>query len=530
MISLRCVRLATALSLAFSVLVCRSNAGELRWAYDSPGQQWLPREVSLGDRGTQTLMAVGPFGGFTRCFSSFDASQPAPIWQRLESVSMYNPRVASAEFAAVHATLHDEQAGSSSLHNVYVRKYTSDSPQPDWTFTFPFQTNGHDRTALMMSHDGERIVAVVDDIWTSTESVVVLGRNSNVPLRTVAVPLVGAFVDVRLSADARRLYMASSLRVVIIDLDQGTVLFSLPIFDQMYGRPAISANGDVFAFGTQFAYKVYRWVGGTYQLAFTRPALSPLLAGKLDISDDGSTLAAALDDRVNFQTVIVEALDLPASLNAGQPVTTDTYTVTSASTLNNLESGLEVSADGRRIAVGLWGDGGGPSPEVVVFQRGNSTPILTQDLPGSVMDIDFSSDGRWLVVGSKSQHYNVFGGGGRVSLFSVGTGDCRVAGVPHLGGSVTVRVAGPAGSGAAALIASEPAVLPTMFPNVGTLYLRRTLVSPLAMPDCDANGFSSVVLPLPASTYSLGQTFYVQGLRSVPRRLTDDWATLTIVP
>lgn len=530
MISLRFVRQATALSLALFAFVSRSDAGELRWAYDSPGQQWLPREVSLGDRGTQVLMAVGPFSGFTRVFSSFDASPPAPVWQRLESVSMYNPRVASADYASVHATLHDEQAGSSNLHNVYVRKYTSDSSQPDWTFTYPFQTNGHDRTALMMSHDGERIVAVVDDIWTSTESVVVLGRNSNVPLRTVAVPLVGAFVDVRLSADARRLYIASSLRVAIIDLEQGSVLFNLSIFDQMYGRPAISANGDVFAFGTQFAYKVYRWTGSTYQLAFARPALSPLLAGKLDISDDGSTLVAALDDRVNFQSVTIEALDLPASLSSGQAVITDTYSVTSASTFDDLESGLEVSEDGQRIAVGLWGDGGGPSPEVVVYQRGSSTPILSDDLPGSVMDIDFSSDGRWLVVGSKSQHYNVFGGGGRVSLYSLGAGDCRIDGVPQLGGSVTLRVSGPVGTGVAALVSPDPAIVPTLFPNVGTLYLRRTSVNPIAMPDCDANGFSSLSLPLPAGTYHVGQTIHVQGLRTTPRRLTEDWATLTIVP
>lgn len=517
-------------SLAALAVVPFALAQELRWEYDSPGQQWLPRDVSLGNRGSQAFFAAGPFNAFTRVFSSFDASPPAPIWERTDTQSIFNVRVASAEMSDVHVTLHSEVSSVALQHDVVLRKYTSGAAQPDWTFTFPFRTNGHDRTALRVSRDGQRIVAVVDDIWTSTTSIVVLTPGSNVPLRTIAVGMSGAADQVQLSADGRKLYLSSALRISVVDLEQGTVAFSMLNFDQLYGRPAISADGSAFVYGTQSGYKVYREVAGTYQLAFVRATPAPWLPGKLEISDDGSTLVATLDDTAAFQTVTVEALDLAGSLAAGQAVTTDTYTISSTSTLDNVASVIETSADGQRIAVGGWGDGGGPTPEVSVFARGTPTPVAAYDLPGSVMDLDFSSDGRWLVVGSKGQHFNVLGGGGRVSLYSLGAGDCRVDGVPHLNGSVTVRVRGQPLGTAQVMLSSQAALVPTVFPSIGTLYLRRTGLQTINLPDCDANGESTLTLPLPTSAFQVGATFYVQGVTSTPRVLTQDWAAVTVVP
>lgn len=520
----------TGVSLAALAVLPFAHGQQLLWAYDSPGQQWLPRDVSLGDRGSQAFFGAGPFGAFTRMFSTYDVNPPAPIWEHLDSQPIHNLRVASAEFADVHATLHNELSSVPLQHNVLVRKFTSGSSQPDWTYTFPFRTNGNDVTALRVSRDGQKIVAIVDDTANSSTSVVVLSPASNVPLRTIAVTTTGPFQQAQLSADGRRLYLSSALRVLVVDVDQGTVVFNSLIFQQMYGRPAISADGSCFAYGTQTGYRVYQENAGTYQQVFVRATPASVVMSKIDISDDGSTLVAAFDEAVAFQTVTVEALDLAASIAAGQPVTTDTYTIGSTSTYDNVASEVQTSSDGSRIAVGVWGDGGGPTPEVSVFARGTTAPIATYDLPGSVMDLDMSPDGQWLLVGSKAQHYNVLGGGGRLSMLSLGAGDLRVDGVPHIGGSVIVHLRGQPLGNANLMFSNQAAAVPTVFPNIGTLYLRRNGLTLLGAPNCDANGDSSVTLNLPSSAFQVGETFYVQGATSTPRTLTSDWATVTIVP
>ena len=153
--------------------VCAGSASaqsQLVWSHASgPGNEnWNPKVVSIGEHGTQVLSAFGPFTDFTRLFSAYDQNPPSPVWQDDASTATNRHRVASARYADVHATLHDVDAGGAfNTRDVIVKKYTSASSTPDWTYQFPDETNGHEATAVHVSADGQTIVALMHNMFTA---------------------------------------------------------------------------------------------------------------------------------------------------------------------------------------------------------------------------------------------------------------------------------------------------------------------------------------------------------------------------
>ena len=69
-----------------------------------------------------------------------------------------------------------------------------------------------------------------------------------------------------------------------------------------------------------------------------------------------------------------------------------------------------------------------------------------------------------------------------------------------------------------------------MFPNVGTLHLQRWTMTMIPISDTDATGFTYYEYQLPSDPASIGTTVYFQGLATSPRRLTRDWAQVTLLP
>ncbi len=493
------------------------------WSHESGLEGWVPRTVSTGSAGTQVFTSVGPLTDYTRTFSSFDQNPPLPILQYVSPTPTLHHQVASADTMDVHAEVFDVDSGQPGLRRVVVKVFSPTVAGANWSYNWPTLTNGHDKIAVRISRDGTKVVAFVYNIYTNRVDVASFGPTSAAPVSTFAADIGNTFNAIDLSADGTKVVLTSSLRVQVHDVANGSVLYTSIPFVTLYSSLGISGDGSCFAFGTNGQVRVFRRNASTgqYSAAYTLSVAGQNYCDRLDVSDDGSTLVAGFNYMDTFRRVDVVALDLT------NYTTLWTDTIVGQGAWQNVVSDVAVSANGSRIAGGLWGDELGAAPEIRTYRRTSATPLRSIDLPGSVYDLDLSADGRRLAVASKATHANVAAGGGRVQLYEVENLDVGVAGIPHVGGTVQVHLRGTPGH--PAVLFTSPTLMgtPQTFPNIGTLFLSRTGLGVLPVGTFDASGDAFVNLNTGST---VGATLYLQGYSSSPRRLGHDWVRLTVVP
>jgi hypothetical protein len=95
--------------------------------------------------------------------------------------------------------------------------------------------------------------------------------------------------------------------------------------------------------------------------------------------------------------------------------------------LKNFPEAVDLSPDGRRMAIGTWGSGG-PDPQLMLFDRAQTLPVYSTYLSGSVMALDLDDTGTRIAVASKAGHANQFSTTGFVQLFDTGERDLQLVG------------------------------------------------------------------------------------------------------
>jgi hypothetical protein len=249
-----------------------------------------------------------------------------------------------------------------------------------------------------------------------------------------------------------------------------------------------------------------------------------VVCDQLGLSRDGNTLVIGWHHYDQNLRVRIETMDVPTK------TLTMTDTDVGTGTYQNIVNAISVSDDGSRFAVGLWGDQGDVCPELRFYRRTQNAPVRLHNLTGSVQDLEMSSDGERVAVAYKNAHANSFASGGGFALYAFEEPDLRVLGVPSLGSSVTVSLRGPANAQARLLWAPTAATTPTVFPGMGTLHLSRTQTTIVPIGMTDATGRVSSSFPISAQAGQVGSSIFLQGLFLGPRRLTLDWARVTILP
>ena len=395
-------------------------AGTL-WTHPDGGLGWIGRALSIGNRGSEILAAYSLNSERTELFSAFDSNPPAALWSDAGSVGSEYHHVASAERANVHVALHTLNPGQPSA--VYrLAKYTSTSGgAPDWTYSFPISFPvSDDCSGVGISRDGQTIVAAASDPANSTVKIAVFTPGSNVPVSYTSCTLAGTNNCLRgfdLSADGSTLYFSSAsspVEAFVFDVATHAVVFSTSI-NSSFDSHAISGNGSVFAFGNFGALSVFEKIAGVYTNTYTRNLAGSNFCSCLDISDDGSTIAAGWTYYDTYLTSRIEAIDVPT-----HSVTMNDVVVATGA-LQNFATSISLSADGQRFAAGLWGDGSGPVAEARVYSKTQNAPIATLNLNGSVYGARISADGQRAVFASKAVHANDFGLGGRIDLVGLAT-------------------------------------------------------------------------------------------------------------
>jgi hypothetical protein len=388
----------------------------LLWQHPDGGLLWIGNAVSIGNHGSEVFTEYDLNNEQTQLFSAYDTNPPTALWTDLAALGSDAHYVASAENGNVHVALRSYTSG---VPHCQLSKYTSTGGGvPDWTYNFAVMPTAG--TNVGISRNGQVIVAAASYQATSTVDIAVFSPASNVPLSYTTVPLGGTNNGIRgfdLSADGSTLYFSSAGNPVnanIFDIATTSVVFSTSIAAS-FDSHGISGDGSVFAFGNFGVMRVWQKIAGVYTNTINRNISGSCYCGYLDVSDDGSTVAYGFTFYSNYLPVQIEAIDVPSQ------AVTMSETVTATGSFQNIVSGVSCSADGKRFAVGLWGDGAGPVAEARLYSKTSSTPISALELGGSVFGLKISADGQRAAFGSKSVHANQFGNGGFITLLGDNT-------------------------------------------------------------------------------------------------------------
>ena len=455
--------------------------------------------------------------------SGFDETPADPVWQTIAGPDLTQAQCASAESGDSHVTIHQVVSGTDQLHRLaVVTKYNSSSAAPQWTYTFTPLIGGPSR--IGMSRDGNVIAAAILNNWTSRCEIAFFGPNSSVPTGTLSLPSFTQLRGFDLSSDGSTLYVSSASQAVVIDRATLTTRATIALPTALDCH-ALSGDGSVLAYGTFGTLVVWeRQAGGNYAWTHTHTVPGTNVCGRIDISDDNSTIAFGFNFYDTNLHVRIEALDVPTKTIT---MSEDAY---GTGTLQNVVSDVSISADGSRFAVALWGDEGDVCPEVRVYAKNSSVPLKLYNLPGSAFDVDLSPDGQRLAVASKAVHANTFASGGTISLYALTREDIRVTGVPHLGSQITVTMRGKPFVQSSLLWTNAPAANPTVFGNLGTLYLQRTTLNSIQTGLTGEGGEVQYTYDVSSNPADIGRSVYFQGFFASPRRFTQDWVKVTILP
>jgi len=500
-----------------------TNGGAL-WTHTDGGAAWIGSAVSIGNIGSQVFTEYDLNNEAAELFSVYDSDPPTPIWSDGGPLDTEFRMVDSATATDTHVAISQiVLGGNSTTRQAVLRKYSSGSGTPDWTYTFTPVINAGSKVGI--SRDGSTIVAAIMNSNTTSVEIAVFGPDSGTPTSYTVLP-PGSNNSLRgwdLSADGTTLYYSQGTDVNIYDVAAQAVIFTTNA-GASFDSHSISGDGSVFAYGGFGFMRVFTYNGLTYVNTHTQTLGGSNYCARIDISDDSSTVAYGWYFYSPGLVVRIEALDLVTG------TVTMSELVTGTGAYQNVVSDISCSADGSRFAVGLWGDAGNLAAELRLYSNTQSSPLQTLNLGGSIFDVDLSADGQRVVGGGKAVHANQFGNGGHVEVLDEGDEDFIMRGAPRIGTAPDLEIYGPAGQPAILISSHLPQDPPIVFPQAGTLYVKRSQLTFTAIGPVPAGGMKIKSYPIASDNALVGTNQYLQVFFLNPRRLTKDYMKITFLP
>jgi hypothetical protein len=296
-----------------------------------------------------------------------------------------------------------------------VRAFSSGSGDELWSHDFPAQFDSGGADSVRISDDGRTGVVYLANTG-SGGALFVFDAQTGDLLHQFNQNVPGAGVD--LTGDGALALLTQSDFGRVIDTKTGKELFAQQA-NGAGGRFRISGNGDVILLGG-FDLRVFKRAqgGDTWGLQWTFKKPVSWYGWGSAVSVDGSTIGVMSHNwGGNYLDTTTYVFDIGSNIPLGQ------YDTFGSGNFQDSVSGAAISDDGSVLAVSSWGTQHNEHPEVMIFDRSVNL-IGSVDTPGSPFGLDLSTDGRYVLVGSKAIHANETGNGGQVRLYEVETAGC----------------------------------------------------------------------------------------------------------
>src|SRR6516165_10240202 len=293
--------------------------------------------------------------------------------------------------------------------------FTSNSNgTPDWSFPYPVSDPNLPANSrkVATSRDGSTIAAVVSDSVTQNSTLYVFEATTGAVRLSLPDPL--RMDGVELTDDGSIALVTQDNRAELVNTTTGDIVFSVAGSGAGNIFYRVSGDGHVFVTGG-FSFDVYAFNGTTYTRVNHFSQANFWFGGACAISRDGSTAGTFGSNYINnWLNGVVYLFDVASGTMLGS------YPVSGSGMYQGTPVGAGSNDDGSVMAFASWGTEFHDWPEVMVFDR-NVQLIGQIDFPGSAFSVDVSSDGQYVVGGSKAVHANQFGSGGRIELIQLQT-------------------------------------------------------------------------------------------------------------
>jgi len=282
---------------------------------------------------------------------------------------------------------------------------------PDWSFPFPVSDPNLPASSkkVAVSYDGSTIASVVSDSVTQNSTLYVFEADTGEIRSSRTDALRMNAVD--LTDDGSVALVTEDNLAVLVDTSNGNTLFSVAGSGAGNIFYRISGDGNVFV-TNGFNLDVYKFDGTTYQRVIHFTRASSWFGGASIVSRDGSTVGSFAGNFTNWLSGEVFLFDVDSAQMIGS------YPVSGTGQYQGTPVGAESNDNGTVMAFASWGTEFHDWPEVMVFNR-NVDLIGAINFPGSAFGVDVSTDGQYVVGGSKAVHANQFGSGGRIELIQL---------------------------------------------------------------------------------------------------------------
>jgi len=507
------------LLVGLGLVTTASAQGQQLWTLESQGN-WQCNVVSLGSGGNRVITQIGASSGAFKAFSSAPQDPPTPLMEVNLSGLAFNVMLDSADDADRHASMYQRpSAVSAGQWDSVVQGFDGNGCL--WEYVLPNPTAIMPGSGVAISDDGQVIISALWEISTGRTTLTQHDPLTGNPTSLHELAPAGKLKNIALSGDGTTIAAASSIYLYIIDVPSGAILHSHLLYSEpSYGALDISGDGSLIGYGTTEKIRTWKRNGSAYSTSTTiLPVGSAPLC--LSISDDGSAMAAGLWFFDGTPLIDIRAYEV------GSTVPTMVFQDPIPPGAVNGTLHIEICDDGSRLAAGLLGDDQHDLPEVLIFDSSSSSPVASFDRPGAILALDFSGDATKLAVVTNAAHSVDTGGPGSVDLYDISPSDFHYAGTPTLGSTLTfIQELGQSSYGR--VLRADTLGTPFDYGTLGTLYLTRRQIRVLDVGS--ANGQGQMETPFTITGVQAGATLYFQGLAFGPRRLSESFVELTVLP
>ena len=332
----------------------------------------------------------------------------SPLWE-FSSFNSGNTGVTAAKGSDRAGLMESNAAGNEFLQHGFT---SASNGTPDWSYQYPVSDPNLPASSfkVAVSRDGSTMAAIVSDSTTQNSTLYIFDAATGTIIRTWTNSV--RMDAVALTDNGSLALVTQDNQATLIDTATGNIEFTATGSGAGSIYYPISGDGSVFVVGG-FAFDVYAFNGTTYNRVIHFTQANSWFGQASTVSRDGSTVGTFAGNYANnWLTGAVMLFDVPSRQLLGS------YPVSGTGLYQGTPIGAASNDNGLVMAFASWGTQFHDWPEVMVFNR--SVQLIGQiNFPGSAFSVDVSSDGQYVVGGSKHVHANVFGSGGRIELIQL---------------------------------------------------------------------------------------------------------------